>query len=82
VFTFGWEQQGNPITPGSSTVEISLHPEGSKTLVRLAHRGIPEDAVSDHTRGWDHYLASLRAYAETGHGHPRGSETDLARRSA
>src|SRR4051812_34842746 len=59
VFTFGWEQEGNPITPGSSTVEISLHPEGSKTRVRLAHRGLPEDAVADHTRGWDHYLSRM-----------------------
>src|SRR5581483_1601601 len=33
VFTFGWAEDGNPITPGSTTVEISLHPEGSKTLV-------------------------------------------------
>ena len=31
-FTFGWDQPGNPITPGSTEVEITLHPEGSKTL--------------------------------------------------
>src|SRR5437763_10215133 len=42
AFTFGWEQEGNPIKPGSTTVEISLHPEGDKTLVRLAHRGLPD----------------------------------------
>ena len=30
VFSFGWEQPGNPITPGSTTVEISLHPEGDE----------------------------------------------------
>ena len=59
VFTFGWEQEGNPITPGSTTVEISLHPEGDKTRVRLAHRGLPADAVSDHTGGWDRYLDRL-----------------------
>ena len=45
VFTFGWEQEGHPIPPGSTTVEISLHPEGDKTLVRLTHRGLPDDAV-------------------------------------
>jgi len=50
---------GNPITPGSSTVEISLHPEGDKTRVRLTHRGLPEDAIGDHTGGWDHYLDRL-----------------------
>ena len=65
VFTFGWEQEGNPIRPGSTTVEITLHPEGDKTLVRLAHRGLPDDAVGDHSHGWDHYLARL-AVAVTG----------------
>jgi uncharacterized protein YndB with AHSA1/START domain len=59
VFTFGWDEPGHPIPAGSTTIEISLHPEGEKTLVRLAHRGLPEDAVSDHTHGWDHYLARL-----------------------
>jgi uncharacterized protein YndB with AHSA1/START domain len=65
VFTFGWAEEGNPIKPGSTTVEISLHPEGDKTLVRLAHRGLPDDAVSDHTRGWDTYVGRL-AIAATG----------------
>ena len=65
VFTFGWDQPGNPITPGSTTVEISLLPEGEKTRGRLAHRGLPDDAVGDHTHGWDHYLDRL-ATAGTG----------------
>ena len=65
VFTFGWEEEGNPIKPGSTTVEISLHPEGDKTLVRLAHRGLPDDAVRDHSGGWDTYLGRL-AVATTG----------------
>jgi uncharacterized protein YndB with AHSA1/START domain len=65
VFSFGWDQPGNPITPGSTTVEISLHPEGSKTLVRLVHRGLPDDALSDHGHGWATYLGRL-AVAATG----------------
>ena len=65
AFTFGWEQEGHPIPPGSTTIEISLHPEGDKTLVRLVHRGLPEDAVSDHGNGWAHYLSRL-AVAATG----------------
>ena len=64
-FTFGWDQEGNPITPGSTTVEISLHPEGDKTLVRLVHSGLPADAVDDHSGGWDTYLGRL-AIASTG----------------
>ncbi len=59
VFTFGWEQAGNPVQPGSTTIEITLHPEGDKTRVRLVHRGLPDDVVSDHSQGWDHYLGRL-----------------------
>ena len=59
VFTFGWEQEGHPIPPGSTTVEITLHPEGDKTLVRLVHRGLPDNAVDDQARGWAHYLDRL-----------------------
>jgi len=32
VFTFGWEQAGNPVQPGSTTIEITLHPEGDKAI--------------------------------------------------
>jgi len=59
VFTFGWEEPGHPIPPGSTTVEISLHPEGEKTRVRLVHRGLPADAVDDHGVGWEHYFDRL-----------------------
>ncbi|HEV3353781.1 MAG TPA: SRPBCC family protein [Acidimicrobiales bacterium] len=70
AFTFGWAKEGNPIKPGSTTVEITLHPEGDKTLVRLVHRGLPDDAVSDHTRGWDHYLGRLGVAATGGNAGP------------
>ncbi len=51
-------------------MEITLHPEGDKTRVRLVHRDIPADAVSDHTRGWDHYLARLDVVATGGDAGP------------
>jgi uncharacterized protein YndB with AHSA1/START domain len=66
VFTFGWEQDGHAIPPGSTTIEISLHPEGDKTRVRLVHRGLPDDAVSDHGDGWAHYLGRLAIAAPGG----------------
>jgi len=69
-FTFGWEEEGHPIPPGSSKIEITLHPEGSKTLVRLVHSGLPADAVSDHTNGWDHYLGRLAVAAAGGDAGP------------
>jgi uncharacterized protein YndB with AHSA1/START domain len=66
VFTFGWEHEGNPVQPGSTTIEITLQPEGDKTRVRLVHRGLPEEAVADHTHGWDHYLDRLAIAAAGG----------------
>ena len=65
MFTFGWDEPGHPIPAGTTTVAISLIPEGEKTRVRLVHTGLPADAVSDHTGGWDHYLGRL-ALAATG----------------
>ena len=54
------------ITPGSTTVEITLHPEGDKTRLRLVHRGLPADAVDDHSNGWAHYLERLALRAAGG----------------
>jgi uncharacterized protein YndB with AHSA1/START domain len=60
VFTFGWDVEGNPITPGSTLVTITLEPEGSKTLLRLVHSNLPDpQAVIDHGEGWAHYLERL-----------------------
>jgi uncharacterized protein YndB with AHSA1/START domain len=70
VFTFGWDVEGNPIRPGSTTVQYTLHPEGDKTLVRLRHSGLPDDAVGDHTQGWDHYLERLATIAAGGENGP------------
>jgi uncharacterized protein YndB with AHSA1/START domain len=66
VFTFGWEEPGHPIPSGSTTVTISLTPEGDKTRLRLVHSGLPADAVSDHAGGWDHYLGRLTTAAAGG----------------
>jgi uncharacterized protein YndB with AHSA1/START domain len=59
VFTFGWDLPGHPVPAGSTEVEITLEPVGSSTLLRLVHRGLPDDAVADHLRGWDYYLGRL-----------------------
>jgi uncharacterized protein YndB with AHSA1/START domain len=59
VFTFGWDLPGHPIPAGSTTVEITLVPHGDATLLRLVHSGLPEDATSDHLRGWTYYLDRL-----------------------
>jgi uncharacterized protein YndB with AHSA1/START domain len=66
VISFGWDQPDHPIPPGSTTVEITLHPEGDKTRLRLVHRGLPDDAVADHEGGWTHYLDRLAVVAAGG----------------
>jgi uncharacterized protein YndB with AHSA1/START domain len=66
VLTFGWDQPDHPIPPGSTRVVYELVPDGNKTLVRLTHSGLSDDAVSDHTEGWDHYLGRLNVVATGG----------------
>lgn len=67
VFTFGWEAEGNPVTPGSSTVEITLEESGGSTSVTLTHTGLPEGTAISHGEGWEHYLARLHTVAEGGY---------------
>ena len=51
--------------------------------LRFRHHGLtPElDCIEMCTRGWDHFLVSLRAYVEVGRGSPSGSSADNARRA-
>ncbi len=62
VFTWGWDGEG-PVPPGSSTVEITLTPDGDGTIVRLVHRDLPEKARDVHAEGWDLYLNRLAIIA-------------------
>ena len=59
AYSFGWE--GNDkVPPGSTVIEIDLIEEGSGTLVRWTHRGLPDaEEVANHTTGWNHYLDRL-----------------------
>jgi uncharacterized protein YndB with AHSA1/START domain len=67
VFTWGWDDPATAVPPGSSTVEITLTPEGSGTLVRLAHRDLPSDeSRAQHAHGWGHYLERLVTAAAGG----------------
>jgi uncharacterized protein YndB with AHSA1/START domain len=70
VFTWGWEGEGNPVPPGSSTVEITLVPDGSATIVRLRHHGLPGGPEDRHAEGWEHYLARLAVAAGGGDAGP------------
>ncbi len=66
VFTWGWEGDDAVTKPGSTTVEITLRPDGDGTLVRLVHSGLPTpESAESHGHGWEHYLERL-AVAATG----------------
>lgn len=64
VFTYGWERPDVEIPPGSTTVEITLHPHPGGTELRLVHRGLSGPMADAHAGGWTHYLDRLAACAE------------------
>ncbi|MFN8559215.1 MAG: SRPBCC family protein [Dehalococcoidia bacterium] len=72
VMTWGWEGAGNPMPPGSTTVEVTLTADGDGTLLRLVHRDLPAAAMHDHLAGWEHYLARLAIVAAGGDAGPDG----------
>ncbi|MGH8929186.1 MAG: SRPBCC family protein [Egibacteraceae bacterium] len=59
VFTWGFTEPEIGVPPGSSTVEVTLQPVGSGSLVRLVHRDLPPSEIEDHTRGWAEMLDRL-----------------------
>ena len=59
VFTWGFEAEGSPVPPGSTTVEITLTPDGDYTILRLRHLGLPAEAQAEHGKGWDHFISRL-----------------------
>jgi uncharacterized protein YndB with AHSA1/START domain len=66
VFTWGWEGD-TEVPPGSSTVEVSLTPDGDETIVRLRHTDLPtKESAAKHTMGWDHYMSRLAVAAPGG----------------
>jgi uncharacterized protein YndB with AHSA1/START domain len=80
VFTWGWEMSGNPVPPGSSTIEVDLLAEGELTLVRLTHRDLPPDACDVHRMGWEHYVERLAVRASGGEPGPDPWRTTEASR--
>ena len=58
VFTWGWEGD-EEVPPGSSTVEITLTPDGDATLLRLVHRDLPAGQGAKHVEGWQHFVPRL-----------------------
>jgi uncharacterized protein YndB with AHSA1/START domain len=61
VFTWGGIEG---VSPGASTVEFTLEPHGSGTLVKLRHYGLPPATIEPHDLGWLSGLSKLKAAAE------------------
>jgi uncharacterized protein YndB with AHSA1/START domain len=63
LMSWGWD--GHPtVPPGSTTVEITLTPEGGATVLRLRHVGLPsDDERRSHADGWHQYVGQLREAA-------------------
>lgn len=59
-FTWGW--QGTPLTPGSTTVDITLDAlADGGTRITLTHHDVPDDLVDHHLHGWQRCLTALVA---------------------
>ena len=63
VLAWGWERESAGVPPRSTEVEVTLEPDGEDTLLRLAHRRLPPEAVAFHRAGWEHYLEQLGGVA-------------------
>ena len=77
VYTWGWEND-ELVPPGSSTVEITLRPDGDETILVLRHADLPTDPMAaSHREGWERYLDRLAAAAtgeDPGPDAPMGGE--------
>ena len=56
--------------------------DGDASELQFRHHGLTQelDCIEMCTRGWNHFIVSLRDYVEVGRGMPHGSSADKARR--
>jgi uncharacterized protein YndB with AHSA1/START domain len=66
TFTWGWEAPDTLVPPGTSTVDITLRPDGGATLLTLTHKGLPLELFQSHGLGWNHYMDRLLIRVEGG----------------
>lgn len=65
VMSWGWENN-ETVPPGSTTVEITLVPDGSGTVLRLRHMDLPnDDEMRQHQGGWELYTGRMAAILNT-----------------
>lgn len=58
VFSFGWEANppGTELSPGTTTVEVTLTPAGDGTELVLRHSELPTSRAHEHAEGWDLFV--------------------------
>jgi len=61
VFTWGFTEPEVNVPVGSTTVEVTLTPEGTGTRVHLVHHDLPPSEVTSHEGGWTDMLERLAA---------------------
>lgn len=67
VFTWGWATLGTQSPPFSTTVQVTLTPDGGGTRLRLVQTGFERsDEVEGHSKGWDLFLQFLAETTRTG----------------
>jgi uncharacterized protein YndB with AHSA1/START domain len=66
ILTWGWELEMLAVPPQSTVVEVTFTRDGEDTIVRVAHRRLPAEAVAFHRAGWEHYLERLVVAAAGG----------------
>jgi uncharacterized protein YndB with AHSA1/START domain len=77
VLTWGWEGDDAVTKPGSSTLEFTLRPDGTGTLVRLVHRDLPTpESAEQHAKGWEYFLNRLQIAAAGGDPGPDKHQED------
>lgn len=84
--TVVWDVLACPFLPewtGTTiTFDLGRTADGGCELFFRHHGLTPQlDCFETCRRGWDHFLPSLRQYADTGTGNPLGSDADTARRA-
>jgi len=62
-----WGRDGSAgFPPGTSTLEVTLVPDGEGTTVRVVHDGLPPAEAVRHAQGWAHFLPRLAVAAAGG----------------
>jgi uncharacterized protein (TIGR03086 family) len=65
VYTWGWEGD-EALSPGTSTVTVTLEPAEGGTTVRLVHEGLTPEQEESHSSGWDHFMERLAVAGREG----------------